>query len=223
MVQGKTVNCACISLIGFGSLKKEFKMSKKLSVLVIAAVLVLALVVPAHQAFAADLVITATILESLGFEFTPAIDPWTIGNMVVFDPVADPPVAGSIAGNTGTVKNTGSGGALDYCMSLTNPADWSAGDSPGFDTFGLYASFNGDEPIWDEVKVTLQADHSILTTEKCANGTLFVGPDADQTGYNVGQDVTENLWLMFVAPTGTSSNAQQTITFTITAQATLAP
>ena len=146
-------------------------------------------------------------------------------------PVNDWEGNGALGADPGpiVVTNTGSGVTETYSLSCGasspdgwNPADAGSFNLPGVNIFGLYVSFNGDEPTEAEITAifaaSAQGPQTVNTTPKTCDGTNFVGPDADQDGMNVAAAATQNLWFLFGSPTQTAATAAQGITLTITAQ-----
>lgn len=179
-------------------------MSKKTSLLAFVAILALALVVPATQAFAAtsDTVsVTVTISATVSVSVTEGsydFESMSVG-------------ATAISGSSLTVTNDGSGIDETYSLSCSNTASWTAGSSAGADVFVLSAQFNSDAPG------SFDAVNDVLTTSPvAASGTQFAG---DETGASVAYNATRNLWLEIQTPTSTAAGGEQTITLTVSAAA----
>lgn len=112
-----------------------------------------------------------------------------------------------------TVTNNGSGINETYSLSLTNPSGWTASQTaPGAETYVLNSAFDADGTgiTW------LETNHALSTTPVACSATKFA---ADQTGLNVPYNSARKLWFQFKAPTSTSVGTQQSITVTVTAQA----
>lgn len=148
----------------------------------------------------ADVTITVTI-ENLGVSVAPST--WPIGT-VALDSDSQNDTA-LVIENTGNV-------AEKFSLAQTKAAAWTVGgtiDANGADTYVLAARLITAKP--DQ---TAFVDGDVVSegTQWC-NGALFGGGG---TGITAGG--TENMWLLFQAPTSTNSYDQQTITLTVGCQ-----
>lgn len=112
-----------------------------------------------------------------------------------------------------TVTNDGSGVNETYSLSLTNPSGWTASQTAaGVETYVLNSAFDADGAsiTWSET------NHALSTTPVASSATKFAG---DQTGASVPYNAIRKLWFQFKAPTATSVSTEQSITVTVTAQA----
>ena len=179
-------------------------MSKRISLLAIAALVALALLVPASQALAAPsdtISVTVTISATVSVAVTEGS--YDFGSLSVG--------ATAISASSLTVTNDGSGIDETYSLSCSDTAGWAAGGSAGADAFVLSAQFNSTAPG------SFDAANDVLTTSPvAASGTQFAG---DETGAGVAYNAARNLWLEIQTPTSTAAAGQQTITLTVTAAA----
>ncbi|MCM8781752.1 MAG: hypothetical protein NC828_01695 [Candidatus Omnitrophica bacterium] len=112
-----------------------------------------------------------------------------------------------------TVTNNGSGINETYSLSLANPSRWTAvQDTTGVEKYILNAAFDADGNgiAWDNAK------HALSTDVVSCSVVKFAG---DQTGVAVPYNEVRKLWFQFKAPTATSVTTEQSITVTVTAQA----
>jgi len=111
-----------------------------------------------------------------------------------------------------TVTNDSSGISETYSLSLANPSGWTAASASGVETYVLNAAFSNNVAgiTW------APADHALSTSAVAASASKFAG---DQTGAGVPYNGTRKLWFQFKAPTATTVSTEQSITVTITAQA----
>lgn len=177
-------------------------MKKYLWMIIGAISLMMAVSAPAFAATTANINVTISISASADITVTPA-GPIDFGIKGIN--------SSAISASAIVIKNTGSGSAETYSLSLTDPlVAWkSVTTTPGFDQYRLSAAFatTGTAITW----VTSQA---LTTTPVAASATQFAG---DQTGLSVAYNDSRNLWLKLETPNGTSSPAQKTIAVTITA------
>ena len=179
-------------------------MSKKVSLLTFVAILALALLVPASKAFAASSdTVSVTVTISATISVTITEGPIDFGPLSVG--------ATAISSGALIVTNDGSGIAETYSLSCSNTAAWDAAATASADHFVLSAQFNSDQPT------SFDAVNDVLSnTPVAATATKFAG---NETGVSVAHNAERDLWLEIQTPTTTAATAQQTITLTVSAEA----
>lgn len=160
--------------------------------------------IPQVEAAQSDSVaVKVTVNPSLSVSITE--DTLSLGSVATGDT--------TVSSSAVTVTNNGSGINETYSLSLTNPSGWTASQTTtGVETYVLNTALDADGTgiSWGE------ANHALSTTPVACSATKFVG---DQTGVSVPYNATRKLWFQFKAPTATSVSSEQSITVTITAQA----
>lgn len=185
---------------------------KKVSLLLLIAVAIVCLV-GVQSANAADLSVTVTVLGTAGFTLTPAS--WAIGSVspgavVAMDGVAPPTGKGGpiLIDNTGTLTQT-------FSLGVTAPGAWTSGgliNEVAHNKFVLATRLLGTGVAAPLAAAYVNTDVLYSSTRAC-NGTDFGGG-----GQNVDPGTDLNMWLLFKAPTSTSTATQQTITVNVTSQ-----
>lgn len=177
-------------------------MSKRTSLLAIAALVALALLVPTSQTLAAQsdtISVTVTISATVSVAVTEGS--YDFGSLSAGATALSSPL---------TVTNDGSGIDETYSLSCSDTANWTVGAAAAADVFVLSAQFSSITPI------SFDGDDALSTTPVAASGTAFAG---DTTGANVPYNEVRALWLQIQTPTSTAAAGQQTITLTVTAAA----
>ena len=148
-------------------------------------------------------IITVTVQGvTVGVTITDTYDFGTV--QMAEQKVSDNPL---VVTNTGTTTQT-------YSFYLFNPSVWTAVDTnPGNETYVLGAIFNNVQPVVANFDVP--DDCVIVTLKKCTD-LVFAG---SQSGENVLEDETRDLWLLFGTPLITTSTTEQRIRLVISAEA----
>ena len=169
--------------------------------LLAALVVSLAICGLASAATTATVSITVTI-QSLGVSVdTPT---WAIGTIA----------AGADAQNNPAVVITNTGNvAEDFSLARTKAAAWTVGTTITgniAETDVLAARLVASQPA---VGVYVNGD-VILTSTTFADGATKFG----NGGFNIAASGTQNMWMLFRAPSSTTATTQQTITLTVGCQ-----
>ncbi|MBI4060603.1 MAG: right-handed parallel beta-helix repeat-containing protein [Elusimicrobia bacterium] len=114
--------------------------------------------------------------------------------------------------NAGNVRETYSLRAT----TVTAGSPWQIAAAPGINQFALYTVFNSTEPSLND----FLAGDALGETDATSSASSFtMGPvGGDQTGVAVPVGGVRHLWFRFAMPTGSSTQAQQNIQVTITAE-----
>jgi hypothetical protein len=153
--------------------------------------------------------ITGTVTLTVTFEgpsVTVASGGTHAAGTVAASSVNDFPVA--VITNNGTVTQT-------YSLHVSDEgADWTVGPAVGLDVYVVNAMFSTADP-----GATFDANDDLTNGAVACNGTKFDNGTPAQSGVAVPTTESRNLWLQFIAPSSTTSLAEQTIVVTVTAVA----
>jgi hypothetical protein len=144
--------------------------------------------------------ITVTVGVGLSVDITG--DPYDFGPMATSDT--------SVSSRAITVTNDSGGRTEDYQIKGANTAAWTLSDTVSPDNFVLYALMNSVRPVGGD----FGASDDLTTSDQNMGNGAFTG---DTDGDDVANAATRNLWFRLDTPSSTSSQAEQTITVTITA------
>jgi len=174
---------------------------KKLLILTVAVALVG--LFSMQLANAAELSVTVTVLGEAGFSLNPAS--WAIGSISPGAVVAmDTPI---LIDNTGTLTQT-------FSLGVTGSV-WTSGGTIGNVDHNKFVM--ATKLLGTGVAAPLSGDYVdgdvLYSSARACDGTIFGGG-----GLNAEPSVDLNMWLLFQAPTSTSTTTQQAITVNVTSQ-----
>jgi hypothetical protein len=161
--------------------------------------LVVALAVGGYALAATTAPVTITVtVEYLAVSVDPT---WAIGTVAV---------SSSSQNNAALVITNGGNLAEDFSLAQTKAANWTVGTAiadVGADKYVLAARLVVAKPAGGAF-----VDNDVVTevTQWCDGTTKF-----GNGGSNIAASGTQNMWLLFKAPTSTGTGTQQTITLTV--------